>query len=214
MTSRGTRVLSGAAIAAAAALAQPALAVADAPPMPGIEINDDSGRCTAGFAARGNDGNYYMLTSGHCDENDGSLWTYGDDASLGYITASEKDGDQRDGAIVRLDPAVGAPIGDVGGRPVREVLDISDLEVGMPFCKLGAVSGETCGAITDIDGNVIETTVYSLHGDSGSAGFVQNDDGTVSAVGVLMSSPDGDDYTTYFTLVGPMLDQWGLTILP
>lgn len=200
-------------LAAAAAFAGPA--VAEAPPMPGTEIDDDSGRCTAGFAARGDDGNYYLLTSGHCDERDGSLWTYGDDISLGYITASEKVGDEKDAAIVRLDPALGAPIGNVGGvYPVRDVLDVSDLEVGMPFCKMGAVSGETCGEITDVDDNVIQTTVYSLHGDSGSAGFVKNDDGTVSAVGILMASDDGDDYTTYFTLVDPVLAKWGLTVLP
>ncbi len=182
--------------------------------MPGIEIDDDNGRCTAGFAAQGDDGSYYLLTSGHCDEHDGSLWTYGDDLTLGQITASEKDGEERDAAIVRLAPEVGAPIGDLGGQyPVRDVLSAAEIEIGTPFCKLGAVTGETCGAITDIDGDVIETSVFSLHGDSGSPGFVKNADGTVSAVGLLMSSPDDDDNTTYFTLVDPLLDKWGLTIL-
>ena len=37
------------------------------PPAPGIEVGDDSGSCTAGFAAQGDDGSYYLLTSGHCD---------------------------------------------------------------------------------------------------------------------------------------------------
>ena len=84
----------------------------------------------------------------------------------------------------------------------------------MPFCKLGAVSGETCGAIKAVDGEVIEASVYSLHGDSGSPGFVKNADGSVSAVGILMSSPAGDDHTTYFMLVDPLLGRWGLRILP
>jgi len=196
----------------------PAEADSGSRPMPGIQIDDDSGRCTAGFAAQGADGSYYLLTSGHCDEHDGSLWTYGDDASLGYIAASEKGGDggeERDAAIVRLEPDVGAPIGDiVGTYPVRDVLSVDDIEIGAPFCKIGAVTGETCGAITDIGDNVIEASVFSLEGDSGSPGFVKNADGTVSAVGILMSSPDGDDYTTYFTLVDPLLSKWGLTILP
>jgi hypothetical protein len=128
--------------------------------------------------------------------------------------ASENEGDNKDAAIIRLDPSVGAPIGDVGGRPVRDVLSRAQIKVGMPFCKVGAVTGETCGAITDIDGDVIEASVYSLHGDSGSPGFVKNDDGTVSAVGILMSSPEGDDHTTYFTLVQPLLGKWGIRILP
>ena len=64
-------------------------------------VDDESGRCTAGFAAQGNDGDYYLLTSGHCDAHNGSVWTYGQDVPLGTITASEKEGDKRDGAIIR-----------------------------------------------------------------------------------------------------------------
>jgi hypothetical protein len=84
----------------------------------------------------------------------------------------------------------------------------------MPFCKIGSVTGETCGAVKDVAGDVVEASVYSLNGDSGSPGFVKNPDGTVSAVGLLMSSPDGDDYTTYFALVNPLLGRWGLHVLP
>ena len=84
--------------------------------MPGMQVEDESGRCTAGFAAQGDDGGYYLLTSGHCDAHDGSAWTYGQNVPLGTITASENEGDKRDAAIIRLDPSVGAPMGDVGGR--------------------------------------------------------------------------------------------------
>ncbi|ORW74929.1 S1 family peptidase [Mycobacterium saskatchewanense] len=189
-------------------------ALAAAPPSPGIQVDAESSRCTSGFAAQGNDGSYYLMTSGHCDAHDGSEWTYGDDLPLGKISASEKDGDKRDAAIIRLAPSAGAPVGDVGGQPVRDVLSGSQLRVGMPFCKVGAITGETCGAITDIEGGVVEASVFSLNGDSGSPGYVKNPDGTVSAVGILMSSPDGDDNTTYFTLVHPLLSKWGLRVLP
>ncbi|BBY56994.1 hypothetical protein MSAR_01300 [Mycolicibacterium sarraceniae] len=84
----------------------------------------------------------------------------------------------------------------------------------MPFCKVGAVTAETCGEIKRIEGDVVEASVYSMEGDSGSPGFVKSPDGTVSAVGILMSAPDGDDYTTYFTLIQPLLGQWGFRILP
>ena len=189
-------------------------AAAEAPPMPGVRVDDESGKCTAGFAAQGNDGSYYMLTSGHCDAHDGSVWTYGESVPLGTITASEKEGDKRDAAMIRLVPAIGAPAGGIGGRPVRDVLSRTQINVGAPFCKLGAVTGETCGTITGIDGDVAEASVFSLNGDSGSPGYVENNDGTVSAVGILMSSPDGDDNTTYFTLVQPLLGKWGISILP
>jgi hypothetical protein len=189
-------------------------AAAEAPPTPGVQVDDETSKCTAGFAAQGNDGSYYLLTSGHCDVHDGSVWTYGESTPLGTITASEKEGDKRDAAIIRLVPAVGAPSGGVGGRPVRDVLSRPEIKMGMPFCKLGAVTGETCGTITEADGDVVEASVFSLNGDSGSPGYVKNDDGTVSAVGILMSSPDGDDNTTYFTLVQPLLGKWGIRVLP
>ena len=196
------------------AVATPGTAAAAPPPAPGIEVDDASGSCTAGFAAQGDDGSYYLLTSGHCDAGDGAEWTYGNDDSLGQITASEDDGDQKDAAIIRLDPGTPAPVGDVGGYPVRDVLSAGQLAKGMPFCKIGAVTGETCGTINNIDGDVVEASVFSLEGDSGSPGFVKNPDGTVSAVGILTSSPENDDYTTYFILVHPLLAQWGLRILP
>jgi hypothetical protein len=178
-------------------------------------VDHESGRCTAGFAAQGADGSYYLMTSGHCDTHDGGEWTYGNDAPLGKISASEHDGDKRDAAIIRLEPSVGAPTGDVGGRyQVREVLSRTQIRPGLPFCKIGAVTGETCGVVKGIDGDVVEASVFSLDGDSGSPGFVMNPDGTVSAVGLLMSSPDGDDYTTYFMLINPLLDRWGLRVLP
>lgn len=204
----------GTTLIAATALAVPAGAVNAPVPTPGIQVEDEGGRCTAGFAALGNDGSYYFLTSGHCDGHDGSVWTYGDDVPLGRITLSEKVGEKKDAALIRLQPSVGVPSGDVGGTyTVRNVLSRYELHVGMPFCKIGAVTGETCGSVTELDGDVVEASVFSLDGDSGSPGFVKNPDGTVSAVGILMSSPDGDDNLTYFTLVYPLLSKWGLRIL-
>jgi hypothetical protein len=209
--------LIGASVTAATMVASTALADPDlvSRPTPGMHVVHGSGGCTAAFAAQDDDGSYYLLTSGHCDPHDGSAWTYGADRPLGEITASEKVGDTKDAAIIRLDPGVGAPTGDVGNRyPVRDVLSLQQIQVGMPFCKIGAVTGETCGTVKGKKGDVIEASVYSLNGDSGSPGFVKNADGTVSAVGILMSSPDGDDYTTYFTLVYPLLAKWGLHVLP
>ncbi|OBF65713.1 trypsin [Mycobacterium sp. 852002-51971_SCH5477799-a] len=201
--------------AAKTAAAVPPPALPSPPPSPGIGVDHESGRCTAGFAAQGSDGSYYLMTSGHCDSHDGTEWTYGNDAPLGRISASEHDGDKRDAAIIRLEPSVGMPVGDVGGRyQVRDVLSRQQIQAGMPFCKIGAVTGETCGVVKSINGDVVEASVFSLDGDSGSPGFVMNPDGTVSAVGLLMSSPDGDDYTTYFMLINPLLGKWGLRVLP
>jgi hypothetical protein len=214
MTIRWLRGLALACAAMMAAAVCASAARADEAVMPGIRVEDENTKCTAGFAAQGNDGSYYLMTSGHCDKHDGSPWTYGDVVPLGKISASEEEGDKRDAAIILLDPGVGAPLGHIGGRySVRDVLSLSQVEVGMPFCKVGAITGETCGVVKSTADGVVEASVFSLTGDSGSPGFVKNPDGTVSAVGLLMSSPDGDDYTTYFVPVDPLLGKWGLHIL-
>lgn len=185
-----------------------------ASPTPGMQVDDESGSCTAGFAAHGDDGQYYLLTSGHCDVGDGAQWTDAFAAPLGRIVASENNGDDRDAAIIRLDPGAGIPNGNIDGRyRIRDVLTPDQVLVGMPFCKVGATTGETCGIVTAVYGNLVETNVVSSEGDSGSPGFVKNGDGTVSAAGILMGGPEGDESATHFVMVGPVLHQWGLRIL-
>jgi len=106
-------------------------------PMPGMRVVDENMSCTASFAAHGDDGSYYFLTSGHCDAHNGSGWTYGQNVPLGTITVSENDGANRDAAIIRLDPSIGAPTGDVGGRPVHGVYGSDEIKVGMPLNQSG-----------------------------------------------------------------------------
>jgi hypothetical protein len=64
-TTVGARWIAGAAMAAAAAtliVAAPAVADDPAIPTPGMEVDDDNGRCTAGFAADDADGNQLART--------------------------------------------------------------------------------------------------------------------------------------------------------
>jgi hypothetical protein len=201
-----------ASVAALSAITFAGPAQAAAPPAPGIQVSDGITRCTAGFAAQGNDGGYYLFTSGHC--NHGSPFTYEENVPLGNVTASEEEGDRRDAAIIRLDPSVGAPVGDVGGQRVRGVLGASQIKAGMPLCKLGGFTGETCGAVKSIDGEVIEASVFAQPGDSGGAAYVKNADGSVTAVGIVMStSLAGDPNTTYFVMLQPLLGRWGVHIV-
>jgi hypothetical protein len=188
-------------------------AAAAAPPAPGIEVKDQDWKCSAGFAAQGADG-YYLFTSGHCNHPEGVPWTYGEGTPLGTITASEEAGDRKDAAIIHLDPAVGVPVGHIGGRPVRDVLGPGQIHAGMPFCKLGAITGETCGVVKDVDGDVVIASVQAKPGDSGSAGYVPNPDGTVSAAGVLSGTFNDDENTTVYVLLQPLLGRWGLSLVP
>ncbi|ORJ60373.1 S1 family peptidase [Mycobacterium simiae] len=202
--------LAGVALLGAAVFA--ATAQAAAPPAPGIQVSDGITKCTTGFAAQGGDGGYYLFTSGHC--NHGAPFTYDDNVPLGAVTSSEEEGDRRDAAIIRLDPAAGVPVGDVAGQRVHGVLRTSQIKPGMPFCKLGAITGETCGVVKAIDGEVVEVNVFAQPGDSGGPGYVKNADGSVTAAGLVMStSLAGDPNTTYFVMVQPLLNRWGLHIL-
>lgn len=199
------------ALAGAAALST---GTAQANPTPGMEVSDENSSCTAGFAAQRSNGLYYLLTSGHCDGQDFSQWSDAADTPIGRIVASEDNGDDRDAAMIELSPSAGVPNGDVDGRyRIRDVLTADQIQLGMPFCKVGARTGETCGTVTGVVGNVVTTNLFSLEGDSGSPGFVMNPDGTVSAVGILQGGPGGDDNTTDFVMVDPLLRQWGLRIL-
>jgi hypothetical protein len=102
---------------------------ADSPPTPGIKINDETSFCTAAFTAQGNDGNYYLITSAHCDAPDGSVWTYRDNqAPLGKIRKGEYEENPDTGTQTK------------------------DAAVGTQMCRVGAVTGETCGPITNIEG--------------------------------------------------------------
>ncbi|BBX20727.1 hypothetical protein MTER_01380 [Mycolicibacter terrae] len=187
---------------------------APANPTAGMEVGDDNSVCTAGFAVQDRFGDYYLLTSGHCDAGDGSEWTDSGAAPLGRIFASENNGDDRDAAIIRLAPGTPPPSGGVDGRyHIRDVLRPDQIQVGMPFCKVGSQTGETCGVVTEIAGNVVVTNLFSIEGDSGSPGFVTNPDGSVSAAGILMGGPEDDDNTTYFMMVEPLLREWRLQIL-
>ncbi|HEX7321738.1 MAG TPA: trypsin [Mycobacterium sp.] len=199
-------------VAAAATATTPGVAWAS--PMPGIEILDDITSCTAGFAAAGGAGSDYLLTSGHCASDDGSPWVDAQDNPLGTIVDIENNGGDHDMAAILLVSAAGIPSGSVAGHRVRDALNPDQITVGMTLCKVGARTGETCGDVTSVGGNVVEANVFSTEGDSGSPGYVVNPDGTASAVGILAGGPEDDDSKSYFVLVGPLLPQWGLRLLP
>ncbi|MCV7028436.1 S1 family peptidase [Mycobacterium sherrisii] len=212
MPGRGRSALAVAGVAVLGATALAGTAQAVEPPAPGIQVSDGITKCTTGFAAQGGDGGYYLFTSGHCDH--GAPFTYADNVPLGTVTSSEEEGDRHDAAIIRLDPGAGPPVGDVAGQRVQGVASASQIKPGTPFCKLGAITGETCGAVQSIDGEVVEVHVFAQPGDSGGPGYVKNADGSVTAAGLVMStSLAGDPNTTYFVMVQPLLDRWGVHIL-
>ncbi len=143
MFRRGLRGLGLACVTLLDATVIAATARAAAPPAPGIQFSDGITKCTAGFAAQGGDGAYYLFTSEHC--NHGAPFTYDENIPLGTVTSNEEEGDLRDDAIIRLDPSASTPAGDVAGQRVRGMLSASQIKPGMPFCKLGGFTGETCG---------------------------------------------------------------------
>ena len=105
---------------------------------------------------------------------DGAEWTDAQGNPLGRITASVDDGDQMDASIIRLDPGSPAPYTAVGGYQIRDVLAPVNSRRGCRSARSAPSRSETCRVINSVDGNVVETSVFSLEGDSGSPGFVKN----------------------------------------
>ncbi len=196
-----------------------------------VQYADGSGGmgCTAGFLVRTSNGQPGILTAGHCNRpgeaskvtmNLGGILPY---ATLGTFSQTVSEGvhdEQHDIGLIALDgdnipqnPAIGASL------PVSGVA--TNLQSGQQLCKFGMGSGEAaCGQITEITDSKVVFLAPSQCGDSGGPVYLNQADGTVRAVGILIRG--GDPHTpkpgcsvparfSVAELVQPWLDKWRLT---
>lgn len=185
--------------------------------------------CTAGFLVRTSTGVPGVLTAGHCNRpgqaskvsmNLGGVLPY---ATLGTFRRTVSEGvhdEQHDIGLVVLDgddvprnPAIEATL------PVSGVA--TNLQTGEELCKFGMGTGEaTCGRITEITDSKVVFMASGQCGDSGGPVYLNQADGTVRAVGILIRG--GDPATprprcsvparfSVAELVQPWLDKWRLT---
>ncbi|MGD1174035.1 S1 family peptidase [Mycobacterium seoulense] len=196
-----------------------------------VQYADGSGGmgCTAGFLVRTSTGQPGVLTAGHCNRpgeasnvtmNLGGTLPY---ATLGTFSQTVSEGvhnEQHDIGLIVLNgdnvpqnPAIGAAL------PVSGVA--TGLEPGQELCKFGMGTGKaTCGPITEITDSKVVFQAPGQCGDSGGPVYLDQGDGTVRAVGILIRGGDpstpkpGCAVPAKFSiaeLVQPWLAKWGLT---
>ncbi len=196
-----------------------------------VEYADGTGGmgCTAGFLVRTSTGAPGVLTAGHCNRpgeaskvtmNLGGVLPY---ATLGTFSQTVSEGvhnEQHDIGLILLNggnvprnPAIGAAL------PVSGVA--TNLRTGQELCKLGIGTGEaTCGQITEITDSKVVFLAPGQCGDSGGPVYLNEADGTVRAVGILIRGGNPDtpmprcSVPAKFSvaeLVQPWLDKWRLT---
>ena len=173
----------------APALAGPAIVV-----YPGMEIHQDTNRCTLGFV---DVSTRTAFTAGHCrgsgtvgDEHGNAIghqMLFQDNTPNGATVTT--DHLISDWETIALAPDV--PINDVlpGGRTLR--FDPSVVaQQGQQVCHFGVVTGETCGTVDSVNNGWFTMTngVVSEKGDSGGPVYVLVDDRHADIVGLFNST--------------------------
>lgn len=196
-----------------------------------VEYADGSGGmgCTAGFLVRTATGEAGVLTAGHCNRpggpgkvtmNLGGVLPYTTVGTFSQTVSEGVHNEQHDIGLVVLggdDVPRSAAIGT--SLPVSGVA--TNLRIGQELCKFGMGSGEaTCGQITEVTKSKVVFLAPGQCGDSGGPVYLNEGDGTVRAVGILIrgGNPNtpkpGCSAPARFSvaeLIQPWLDKWRLT---
>jgi hypothetical protein len=161
---------------------------------PGMEIHQDSNKCTLGFVDVATRTAY---TAGHCrgsgDVGDpygnviGHQTVFRDNIPNGATVAT---GDLiSDWEAIALTPDV--QVNDVlpGGKPLSFDPAVVP-QPGQRVCHFGVVSGESCGTVEAVNNGwfTMANGVISQRGDSGGPVYVLTDDGRAVIVGMFNST--------------------------
>ncbi|OPX05083.1 hypothetical protein [Mycobacterium sp. AT1] len=161
---------------------------------PGMEIRQDTNRCTLGFVDVATRTAY---TAGHCrgtgavTDKDGNVFgrqtTFRDDTPNGAVVAT--DHMISDWEAIALAPDV--QVNDIlpGGRTLAFDPAVVPRK-GQPVCHFGVVTGESCGTVEAVNNGwfTMANGVVSQRGDSGGPVYVLADDGRAVIVGMFNST--------------------------
>jgi len=161
---------------------------------PGMEIRQDTNRCTLGFVDVATRTAY---TAGHCrgsgavTDKDGNVFgrqtTFRDDTPNGAVVAT--DHMISDWEAIALTPDV--QVNDIlpGGRTLAFDPGVVP-QKGQPVCHFGVVTGESCGTVESVNNGwfTMGNGVVSQRGDSGGPVYVLTDDGRAVIVGMFNST--------------------------
>lgn len=218
---------------AASAAAEPVSVPLLAPGYPVYPMNSsqtETVSCTAGFVVYNQRGTPMMLTVGHCDQGGPVAVQYrstGDMEAVGAyfvnLYSEPFTAEVRDIGVVNLKHS-SVPVS-------KDLLDRTPIsgwdrpQLGQRLCKIGAMSGMSCGIVTEVNYHKVWFTAYNQKGDSGGPVYRENGDGTVTAIGVSSGMPDDSvrcdtnllgknicGGTTMAELIAPSMEKWGLRL--
>lgn len=202
----------------------------------GVSVFEDRGtsrsQCTIGWPIRDNANNAGFLTAGHCvtpeptsrpymytDANDPSKKIFFDPYSHA-VRGVPDDGVQRDAAVFYLSDNSTPRRVEIKSRDgqitkVSRVMSREEalqLPPGTEICQAGSRSGVVCGPLIKASDDSLRWGGLAVHGDSGSAVFKREADGTAAAIGILSYGTGETDYDNTAVYVEPLLRQWGLRL--
>ena len=141
-----------------------------------------------------------------------------DGRAIGMLDSVEYDPDRffrRDTALVVFghDVSVSKEI-PYEGVAADHVTKSRAERVNPVLCKLGTVSGLTCGQIVDDPGAPLTSIAFlggSRGGDSGAPVWTYNSKGELIAVGTLSGGSESDSDVSYVDPISDYLDLWSLS---
>lgn len=195
--------------------------------------------CTAAFVVESTDTSARgILTAGHCVLMGAQSVMLGGSSErldvIGSIVDLSVSQDpatvdewERDGAVIALPPRTPHTARVGGTWEVGDAVPAQELKGmhGASVCKLGVITGLTCGKVTHVSDEFVtvvdmdadEEHRISYRGDSGAPMFMFEGN-TVRPVAVVSHGHrTGEDLDPRFVtgqLVAPLLDRWGLTLVP
>ncbi|MGH3437182.1 MAG: S1 family peptidase [Sciscionella sp.] len=172
----------------------------------GDEISTGQIICSAGFnVTKG--GRNYVITAGHC--------TAGLPSWQGVGPSVDSSFPGTDYGLIENDSSSAPGAVDLYNGSAQPITSVGNATVGEQVCKSGRTTGLTCGTVSalgqtvdygngDVVHGLIETNVYSDHGDSGGALF----DGS-TALGTVSG---GDSSTDFFQPVSAAMNAYGVSL--
>lgn len=163
--------------------------------------------CSAGFNVYAGS-QPYVITAGHCTQ--GLPYWQGVGPSI-----DSSFGQGSDYGIIRNDSSSAPGVVDLYNGRGQRITSVGGAYVGEQVCKSGQTTGLTCGSVQGLNQTVhyadgttvyglIQTNVYSDHGDSGGPLF----DGSTG----LGTVSGGNSSTTYFQPLAEAMNAYGVSL--
>ncbi|TXC97496.1 S1 family peptidase [Streptomyces sp. ISID311] len=183
-------------------------------------VDGVSNSCSLGFNVNNGVGNNYVITAGHCVEQDGTYFD-GSWNRIGERVAQHYGGEEGGdwGLITAPDETWPSRVNGYGqnGPEITGTGSVEGIPQGTEVCKSGATTGVTCGTVQYDDvwrgdvKNLLQAKIVCDRGDSGGPLYLGN---TGLGIASQWNGSAGDESVCWFYDVKPILDSTKLVLNP